>query len=196
MAPIQQYPSSFHPSKQLCPPALTAEDTESYSLRKTWSPIKLTRCSVCSSEWGLDCFVRACLNSTSSTSKAPFCVHQEPCIQAACPVHLPVHSQPPLVDSVSCLFACHGPDRLNLTLPFLAILQDFLFISTTTLLKGSRIGTSRDSLLARHAVGASSPGHKYHQVLGKIPNENRDPWWWASRQMLRSGQKHTVARTH
>jgi len=45
VSPTQQYPSSFHPSKYLCPSALTAEDTESYSHRKTWSPIKLTRCS-------------------------------------------------------------------------------------------------------------------------------------------------------
>lgn len=45
VSPIQQYPSSFHPSRYLCPSALTAEDTESYSHRKTWSPIKLTRCS-------------------------------------------------------------------------------------------------------------------------------------------------------
>ena len=45
VSPTQQYPSSFHPSKYLCPSALTAEDTEFYSLRKTWSPIKLTRCS-------------------------------------------------------------------------------------------------------------------------------------------------------
>ena len=43
VSPTQQYPSSFHPSKYLCPSALTAEDTESYRLRKTWSPIKLTR---------------------------------------------------------------------------------------------------------------------------------------------------------
>jgi hypothetical protein len=135
----------------------------------------------------LDCFVRACLNSTSSTSKA-LRVHQEPCFLSACLVHLPVHSHPPLVDSVSCLFAC--PDRPNLTLPLLAILQDFLFVSTSTLLEGSRIQTSRDSLLAMHAVGASSPGHKYHQMLGRIPDKNIDSWWWACRQMLRSGQKH------
>ena len=134
----------------------------------------------------MDCFVRACLNSTSSTSKAPR-VHQEPCFLSACLVHLPVHSHPPLVDSVSCLFAC--PDRPNLTLPLLAILQDFLFVSTSTLLEGSRIQTSRDSLLAMHAVGASLPGH--NQMLGQIPNKNIDPWRWACRQMLRSGQKHT-----
>ena len=65
----------------------------------------------------------------------------------------------------------------------------FIIISISTLLEGSRIETSRDSLLTMHAVGVSSPGH--NQMLGQIPNKNIDPWRWACRQMLRSGQKHT-----
>jgi hypothetical protein len=67
VSPTQQYPSSFHPSKYLCPSALTAEDTESYSLRKTWSPIKLTRCCVPQ-------FYFQHIQSPSCTSRALFSV--------------------------------------------------------------------------------------------------------------------------